>query len=83
MADRNTGSCSRATDVCPAQLVCVQSYSRLWWPVPRPGMKGKQLLRNDLSVFQASVLGLPCKVETRFRIVHFSRRLRLLISFAT
>jgi hypothetical protein len=25
-------SCSRATDVCPAQLVCVRSYSRLWWP---------------------------------------------------
>jgi hypothetical protein len=26
------GSCSRATDVCPAQLVCVGSCSRLWWP---------------------------------------------------
>jgi hypothetical protein len=25
------GFCSRATDVCPAQLVCVRSYSRLWW----------------------------------------------------
>jgi hypothetical protein len=25
-------SCSRATDVCPAQLVCVRSYSCLWWP---------------------------------------------------
>jgi hypothetical protein len=25
-------SCSRATDVCPAQLVCVRSYSHLWWP---------------------------------------------------
>jgi hypothetical protein len=25
-------SYSRATDVCPAQLVCVWSYSRLWWP---------------------------------------------------
>jgi hypothetical protein len=31
-ADRNTGSCSRAIDVCPAQLVCVRSCSRLWWP---------------------------------------------------
>jgi hypothetical protein len=29
--------------------------------VPRPGMKGKWLLRNDLLVFQASELGLPCK----------------------
>jgi hypothetical protein len=29
--------------------------------VPRPGMKGKQLLRNDLLVFQACELGLPCK----------------------
>jgi hypothetical protein len=26
------GFCSRATDVCPAQLVCVRSCSRLWWP---------------------------------------------------
>jgi hypothetical protein len=25
-------SCSRATILCPAQLVCVRSYSRLWWP---------------------------------------------------
>jgi hypothetical protein len=25
-------SYSRATDVYPAQLVCVRSYSRLWWP---------------------------------------------------
>jgi hypothetical protein len=37
--------------------------SRLWWPAPRPGMKGKQLLRNDPWKFQACVLGLPCKVE--------------------
>jgi hypothetical protein len=29
--------------------------------VPRPGMKGKRLLRNDLLVFQACELGLPCK----------------------
>jgi hypothetical protein len=25
-------SCGLATDICPAQLVCVRSYSRLWWP---------------------------------------------------
>jgi hypothetical protein len=25
-------SCSRATDICPAHLVCVRSYNRLWWP---------------------------------------------------
>jgi hypothetical protein len=31
-------------------------------PVPQPGMKGKWLLRNDLLVFQACELGLPCKV---------------------
>jgi hypothetical protein len=49
------GFCSRATDVCPTQLVCVRSCSRLWW------------LRNALLVFQACVLGLPCKVESRFR----------------
>jgi hypothetical protein len=29
MVDKNTGSCSRATDVCPAQLVCVRSYKSL------------------------------------------------------
>jgi hypothetical protein len=29
--------------------------------VPQPRMKGKQLLRNDLLVFQACELGLPCK----------------------
>jgi hypothetical protein len=34
---------------------------------PRVGMKGKRLLRNDPVVFQACELGLPCKVESRFR----------------
>jgi hypothetical protein len=33
--------------------------SRLWWPAPRPGMKGKRLLRNDVWMFQACELGLP------------------------
>jgi hypothetical protein len=48
------------------------------------GMKGKRLLRNDHSMFQACELGLPLQgYETRFRIVHFSRRLRLLIPSAT
>jgi hypothetical protein len=28
-------------------------------PVPQPRMKGKQLLRNDLWMFQACELGLP------------------------
>jgi hypothetical protein len=32
-------------------------------PAPRPGMKGKRLLRNDHWMFQACVLGVPCKVE--------------------
>jgi hypothetical protein len=31
-------------------------------PVPRVGMKGKRLLRNYHSIFQACELGLPCKV---------------------
>jgi hypothetical protein len=26
------GFCSRATDVCPARVMCVRSCSRLWWP---------------------------------------------------
>jgi hypothetical protein len=34
---------------------------------PRVGMKGKRLLRNYPVVFQACVLGYPCKVESRFR----------------
>jgi hypothetical protein len=31
-------------------------------PVPRVGMKGKRLLWNYHWMFQACVLGLPCKV---------------------
>jgi hypothetical protein len=53
-------------------------------PVPRVGMKGKRLLRNDRWMFQACELGLPLQdLEIRFRIVRFSRRLRLLIPSAT
>jgi hypothetical protein len=51
---------------------------------PRVGMKGKRLLRNDRWMFQACELGLPLQgFEIRFRIVRFSRRLRLLDPFAT
>jgi hypothetical protein len=63
MADRNTGF------VVVLQTYVLHSWcaygpaSRLWWPVPRPGMKGKRLLQNDLWMFQACVLGLPCKVK--------------------
>jgi hypothetical protein len=53
-------------------------------PDPRVGMKGKRLLQNDHWMFQACELGLPLQgYETRFRIVRFSRRLRLLIPSAT
>jgi hypothetical protein len=53
-------------------------------PDPRVGMKGKRLLRNDRWMFQACELGLPLQgYEIRFRIVHFSRSLRLLIPSAT
>jgi hypothetical protein len=53
-------------------------------PDPRVGMKGKQFLWNDHWMFQACELGLPLQgYETRFRIVRFSRRLRLLIPSAT
>jgi hypothetical protein len=53
-------------------------------PTPRVGMKGKWLLRNDRWMFQACELGLPLQgLEIRFRIVRFSRRLRLLIPSAT
>jgi hypothetical protein len=46
-------------------------------------MKGKRLLWDDPVVFQACELGLPCKVKIRFRIVRFSRCLRLLNPFVT
>jgi hypothetical protein len=53
-------------------------------PNPRVGMKGKRLLWNDHWMFQACELGLPLQdYETRFRIVRFSRKLRLLIPSAT
>jgi hypothetical protein len=53
-------------------------------PNPRVRMKGKRLLRNDLFMFQACELGLPLQgYETRFGIIRFSWRLRLLIPFAT
>jgi hypothetical protein len=54
-------SYSRAVDVCPAHWMCVWSAVACGGIVPRPEMKGKRLLRNDLSVFQACELGLPCK----------------------
>jgi hypothetical protein len=53
-------------------------------PVPQVRMKGKRLLWNDLWMFQACELVLPLQgLEIRFRIVCFSRRLRLLIPSAT
>jgi hypothetical protein len=54
-------SCSRATDICPAHWMCVWSAVACGGIVPQQGMKSKRLLRNDLSVFQACELGLPCK----------------------
>ena len=51
---------------------------------PQTGMKGKRLLRSDSSVLQACVLGLLLQgLEIRFRIVRFSRILRLLDPLAT
>jgi hypothetical protein len=53
-------------------------------PIPQVGMKGKWFLQNDRCMFQACELGLPLQgLEIRFRIVRFSRRLRLLIPSAT
>jgi hypothetical protein len=56
-------SCSHTTDVCPAlHIGCAYGPTvACGGIVPRPGMKGKWLLRNDLLVFQACELGLPCK----------------------
>jgi hypothetical protein len=62
------GFCSRATDVCPAHIGCAYVPAvACGGSDPRVGMKGKRLLRNDPVVFQACGLGLPCKVESRFR----------------
>jgi hypothetical protein len=53
-------------------------------PDPRVGMKGKRMLWNYHWMFQVCELGLPLQgYETRFRIVRFSRRLRLLAPSAT
>jgi hypothetical protein len=53
-------------------------------PVPRVGMKDKRLLWNDHWMFQACELGLPLQsLEIQFRIIRFSRRLRLLIPSTT
>jgi hypothetical protein len=58
------GFCSRATDVCPVHIGCAYGLAvACGGPDPRLGMKGKRLLRNDLWMFQACVLGLPCKVK--------------------
>jgi hypothetical protein len=77
-------SCSRATDVCPAYWCAYGPTVACGGPVPRVGMKGKRLLQNDRWMFQACELGLPLQgLEIRFRIVRFSRRLRLLIPSAT
>jgi hypothetical protein len=77
-------SCSRATDVYPAHWCVYGPTVTCGGPDPRVGMKGKRLLRNDHWMFQACELGLPLQgLEIRFRIVRFSRRLRLLIPSAT
>jgi hypothetical protein len=77
-------SCSRATDVCPAHWCAYGPTVACGGPDPRVGMKGKWLLWNDLWMFQACELGLPLQgLVIRFRIVHFSWRLRLLIPSAT
>jgi hypothetical protein len=77
-------SCSRATEVCPVHWCAYGPTVACGGSDPRVGMKGKWLLRNDLWIFQACELGLPLQgLEIRFRIVRFSRRLRLLIPSAT
>jgi hypothetical protein len=77
-------SCSRATDVRPAHLCAYGPTVACGGPDPQVGMKGKWLLWNDHWMFQACELGLPLQgYETLFRIVRFSRRLRLLAPSAT
>jgi hypothetical protein len=47
-------SCSRATDVCPAQLVSVRSYSRLWWSCST-SRNERQTVASELSLDVPSV----------------------------
>jgi hypothetical protein len=77
-------SCSHATDVCPAHWMCVWSYNRLWWPCSTSRNERQTVARNDHLMFQACEFGLPLQgLEIRFRIIRFSRRLRLLILSTT
>jgi hypothetical protein len=77
------GFCSRATDVCPAQLVCVQSYSRLWWTCSTIRNE-RQTVASEQSVDVPSVcVRFTLQGWIRFRIVRLSWGLRLLIPFTT
>jgi hypothetical protein len=77
-------SCSHATDVRPAHWCAYGPTVTCGGTNPRVGMKGKRLLRNNHWISHACELGLPLQgFEIRFRIVHFSQRLRLLDPFAT
>jgi hypothetical protein len=63
MADRNTGFVVALQTYVLYTLGVRTVLQSLVVAYPRPGMKGKRLLRDDLWMFQACVLGLPCKVK--------------------
>jgi hypothetical protein len=63
MADRNTGFVVALQTYVLYTLGVRTVLQSLVVACPRPGMRGKRLLQNDLWMFQACVLGLPCKVE--------------------
>jgi hypothetical protein len=50
----NTLAPNPTQDVCPAQLVCVRSYSRLWWPCSTTRNE-RQTVASERSLFVPSV----------------------------
>jgi hypothetical protein len=66
------GSCSCATDVCLAQLVCVRFCSRLWWPWSIT-QNMRETVASERSLDVPSVcVRFTLQGWIRFRIVRFS-----------
>jgi hypothetical protein len=77
-------SCSHATDVRPAHWMCIWSCSRLCWTWST-SQNERQMVASEwpFGVPSVWVRFILARLEIRFRIVRFSRRLRLLDPFIT
>jgi hypothetical protein len=77
------GFCSRATDICSAQLVCVRSCKSLVVACSTTRNE-RQTVASEQSLDVPSVwVRFTLQGWIRFRIVRLSRGLRLLIPFTT